>query len=279
MLTDDGDVSDGVEEWEEWEVWEEWERCAWEPKRLKPSGRDVTKCGVTNTSFAHCPGKVAFVGIPIRARGVLANRDPSFPTAAMIENFLLERAALYATGALTAPERDEFELILEFHDELRGVVDDLTEVGATVAMASCGGRQPQPSPAVKSRIWRRLGSVAQEPDTDGLVMAGPDGLVRWVNEAFSEMCGYTLAELRGQKLGPLLQGEKTDPSAAERLRQAVHGCYSCRETMLNYRKSGSTYWVEIVMSPVLDDAGQPRWLVAREREIVDGERGAETLRA
>ena len=100
-------------------------------------------------------------------------------------------------------------------------------------------------------------------------MSGPDGLVQWVNPAFSAMCGYTLDELRGKKLGPILQGAQTDRETAERMRLAVREYRPCRETILNYHKNGTPYWVEVAITPIMDDAGQPLWLVARERELVD----------
>ena len=100
-------------------------------------------------------------------------------------------------------------------------------------------------------------------------MTGPDGLVQWVNPAFSAMCGYSLEELSGKKLGPILQGERTDPATVERMRRAVHDYSPCCETILNYHKDGTAYWVEIAITPILDDAGQPLWMVARERELTD----------
>ena len=36
----------------------------------------------------------------------------------MSEDFLQDRAALYVVGLMSQPEREEFELILEFHGEL-----------------------------------------------------------------------------------------------------------------------------------------------------------------
>jgi PAS domain S-box-containing protein len=102
-----------------------------------------------------------------------------------------------------------------------------------------------------------------------MVMSGPDGLVQWVNPAFSAMCGYSLDELRGKNLGPILQGVQTDRETAERMRQAVHQYQPCRETILNYHKTGTPYWVEVAITPILDDAGQPLWMVARERELID----------
>jgi methyl-accepting chemotaxis protein len=83
------------------------------------------------------------------------------------------------------------------------------------------------------------------------------------------MCGYTLDELRGKKLGPILQGLKTDRETADRMRRAVHEHRPCRETILNYHKNGEPYWVDVAITPIFDDAAQPLWLIARERELTD----------
>lgn len=79
------------------------------------------------------------------------------------------------------------------------------------------------------------------------------------------MCGYSIDELRGEKLGPILQGEKTDPAAVSRIRSALHGLRPCRETVVNYHRDRSPYWVNITITPILDDERQPLWYVARER--------------
>jgi PAS domain S-box-containing protein len=186
----------------------------------------------------------------------------------MINDFLQDQAALYSSGAMTAEERDQFELILEFHAELREFVSGLTEVGAAVALAT----QPPgkgPSPDLKARLASLIADRPQRRTPEGLVMSGPDGRVQWINSAFSAMCGYTLEELRGQKLGPILQGPKTDRETADRMRRAVHEYRPCRETILNYHKDGSPYWADVAITPIFDDAGQPLWLVAREHEVTD----------
>ena len=72
---------------------------------------------------------------------------------------------------------------------------------------------------------------------------------------------------RGKKLGPILQGEKTDREAAGRIRRAVREHRPCCETIVNYHKDGVPYWVQIAITPIFDDAGKPLWLVARERAI------------
>lgn len=120
---------------------------------------------------------------------------------------------LYVSGAMLPQEREQFELVLEFHDELREYVGELAEVGAAVTLATLRPGDFGPSPGLKARILGLLRDRPQQVTSDGLVMSGPDGLVQWINPAFSAMCGYTLEELRGKKLGPILQGEKTDRKA------------------------------------------------------------------
>jgi len=186
----------------------------------------------------------------------------------MLDEYLQDQAALYSTGGMTIEQRKEFELVLEFHQELRALVTGLLEAGTALMLAS---QVPagQPSETVKRRILDEVAGRVQHATPDGIVMSGPDGLVQWVNTAFTEMCGYSLEELRGRKLGPVLQGAGTDRAAANRMRSAVKEYRPCRETLLNYHKDGSPYWVDISITPIFDQAGEPRWLVAREREVAE----------
>jgi len=187
----------------------------------------------------------------------------------MINDFLQNQAALYASGAMTAEERDQFELILEFHSELREFASGMVEIGTAVTLATQPPAGAAPSAGLKARLVGLIANRPQHRTPEGLVMSGPDGLVQWINPAFSAMCGYTLDELRGKKLGPILQGPKTDRETAVRIRRAVHEYRPCRETILNYQKNGAPYWVEVAITPIFDDAAQPLWLVARERELTD----------
>ncbi len=187
----------------------------------------------------------------------------------MLNEFLQDQAALYASGAMTAKDREPFEVILEFHHELRDFVAGMEETVTSVMLAAQAPAGVAASPELKARLTSLIASRPQLPTAEGMVLSSPDGLVQWINPAFTAMCGYTLGELRGKKLGPILQGAATDRETAARMRRAVQEYRPCRETILNYHKNGTPYWVEIAFAPILDDAGQPLWLVARERELVD----------
>ena len=68
------------------------------------------------------------------------------------------------------------------------------------------------------------------------------------------MCGYSFAELQGENLGPILQGERTDRAAVLGMRAALIEKQPRCETLVNYCKDGSPYLVDRL-----------RWSVARER--------------
>jgi PAS domain S-box-containing protein len=187
----------------------------------------------------------------------------------MLTDFLQDQAALYASGAMTATEREQFELILEFHHELRDFVFGLTEAGSALLLSAQARGGARPSPGLRGRISGAITNRPQHITPDGIVVSGPDRLVHWVNPAFSAMCGYAFDELRGKNLGPLLQGPMTDRETAARMRSAVHEYRPCLERILNYHKNGTPYWAEVAITPIIDDAGQPLWLIAREREMSD----------
>jgi PAS domain S-box-containing protein len=185
-----------------------------------------------------------------------------------MNDFLQSEACAFVSGAMTREEREQFELILEFNPELRAWTGEVVDLGAALVLASqpaaCG-----PSAGLKSRIAGLIANRPQQTVPEGLVVSGADGLVQWVNTAFSDMCGHKLDELKGKKLGPILQGKDTDPDTAERMRRAVHEYRPCREIILNYHKNGTPYWVEVSITPILNEEGNTQWLVAREREIRD----------
>lgn len=184
----------------------------------------------------------------------------------MTDETLLEQAALYAAGAMSARERAQFDLIAESHDVVRAIVAGFEEVSA-MATLSTGG--PRHSAGLKSRILSRLDAgIPQRPASrDAFVITNADSGVQWVNRAFTDLCGYTPEELQGEQLGHLLQGEKTDQATVEQMRRAIREREPCLVTIVNYRKNGTPYWVEIAITPITDDAGEFQCFVAHEREV------------
>jgi PAS domain S-box-containing protein len=197
--------------------------------------------------------------------------DLHFPCRDTMSPGLFEdRAALYVSGAMTARERENFNLILEFHEELRIRVARLREAMSELAFASAPPA-PMPSEELKARILASLDVTPHKTEPEALVVTNPAGRVVWISPAFTDMCGFTLNELKGRKPGHLLQGEATDLSTVERIRVALRQKRPCRETLVNYHKDGSDYVVDIRIVPILDDHGEPLWFIAKERKLQEHE--------
>jgi response regulator RpfG family c-di-GMP phosphodiesterase len=52
---------------------------------------------------------------------------------------------------------------------------------------------------------------------NGVMITNAEGEVEWVNKAFTEITGYSLAETKGIKPGDLLQGKDTDQRTVQRI--------------------------------------------------------------
>jgi PAS domain S-box-containing protein len=194
--------------------------------------------------------------------------NQTHPVNHMLDDELEEQAALYASGAMSVEEREQFELLLEFHTELKQLVSQLEEVASAVVLAT-SSTGPTPSAGLKERLLQRIDAGLPQEKPHGFVVAGADGFVRWVNPEFTEMCGYSLPELQGKKLGPILQGKLTDPEVSAYMRTAVVERRPCDAELINYHKNGSPYWVRIHIRPIFDSKGDTRWLVAHEQELTD----------
>ncbi len=90
----------------------------------------------------------------------------------------------------------------------------------------------------------------------------------YVNAAFERRTGYTQAEALGNS-PRMLQGPRTDRAALDRIRAALRAWQPVREELVNYRKDGSEFWLELDIAPVADETGWFTHWVAVERDITE----------
>ena len=74
----------------------------------------------------------------------------------------------------------------------------------------------------------------------------------YVNPAFTQMTGYTAAEVEGTNCR-FLQGADTSGQQVDRLRETISANGEDRFEMLNYRKDGTPFWNLLQVSPVFDE--------------------------
>lgn len=96
-------------------------------------------------------------------------------------------------------------------------------------------------------------------------IASPGPVLVYANQAALRQTGYALHELIGRS-PRLFQGPETDPAALRTFRNAMTHWQPVRQTVLNYRKNQSTFWVEIDLAPLADHDGWHTYWVSVQRE-------------
>lgn len=103
-----------------------------------------------------------------------------------------------------------------------------------------------------------------------IFIAGHDARIDYVNDAFSELFGYTREEAHGLTPDELLNGAYTDPATIARLRHLVHTEGAAEEEILVYDKAGNEIWVSTAVNAIHDEHGNLKHLVALLTDITEG---------
>jgi PAS domain S-box-containing protein len=112
----------------------------------------------------------------------------------------------------------------------------------------------------------KLSLVASKTD-NGVIITDALARIEWVNEGFTRITGYTLQEVVGMKPGRLLQGPGTDLLTVKRISDKLKNKESFTEELLNYHKDGHSYWLQLNVTPILDEAGEIQKYIAIESDI------------
>lgn len=110
--------------------------------------------------------------------------------------------------------------------------------------------------------------------TAELQMPGPQ--ILYANAAFTRMTGYAVGELLG-KTPRILQGPKTDPELLKRLRCTLEDGKDFIARAINYKRDGTPFELEWVISHLRDSEGRTTHYIAIQRDITGIQRAAANL--
>ena len=88
----------------------------------------------------------------------------------------------------------------------------------------------------------------------------------FANDAFCRLCGYAREEIVGRNCR-FLQGPGTAPETVATIRAAVNAIEPVRIDILNYRKTGESFWNRLLMAPVRDAEGQLAYFFASQVDV------------
>ena len=129
---------------------------------------------------------------------------------------------------------------------------------------------------------RMLGSCMEHLNdmvvvTDTASMDAPGPTIIYVNQAFETTTGFSREEAIGQS-PRILQGPATDRGQLDIIRTVMASWLAVTVELINYKKNGEPFWVEISLAPIADSSGWYTHWIAIERNIDDRKRTEEEMR-
>ncbi|WP_087025873.1 hybrid sensor histidine kinase/response regulator [Thaumasiovibrio subtropicus] len=155
------------------------------------------------------------------------------------------------------------------NDEVARVCRAFNEMSLSLAQAQADVSNEYDKRVQLDQQVTVLAQVAQHA-RDAIVITDANGKTTWVNRAFELLTGYTLVDIKGRSPGELLQGRQTDRRTIAKLSEGIRTARPVRVEILNYDKSGMPYWVDLDVSPVIDDeTGEVERFIAVQREVTE----------
>ena len=96
----------------------------------------------------------------------------------------------------------------------------------------------------------------------------PGPRILYCNAAFESTTGYPSEEVIG-KTPRILQGPKSSAAARQKLREALAAWQPVEVELINYRKDGTEFWVELSIVPVADEQGWFTHWVSVQRDVTE----------
>jgi PAS domain S-box-containing protein len=151
----------------------------------------------------------------------------------------------------------------------QGLPPPMTETVVTDVAQAIGGPSstaPVAGPGDVERQLELLAAIARRT-ANAVIVTEASGRIEWVNDGFTRLTGFALAEAVGRRPSELLQGPDTAPATLREMSQAIAAQQPFDVVVLNYAKSGQQYWVRIEAQPTVDRAGNVTGYIAIETDV------------
>lgn len=156
--------------------------------------------------------------------------------------------------------------VLHTHAAQIGHHYDCQEVRESIEIANTSGRE-------RLRLLESVVIHANDAilitEAEPINLPGPR--IVYCNAAFTRTTGYSEAEVLG-KTPRILQNESTDRLALDRLRSALEKWQPVEVELLNSRRDGSRFWVELSIVPVANEKGWFTHWISVQRDISERKR-------
>jgi PAS domain S-box-containing protein len=129
----------------------------------------------------------------------------------------------------------------------------------------------------KTEEQMMLQSSALEAVANGIVITDPNGIIEWVNPAFSALTGYRLEEAVGRNPRDLVKSGIHDEDYYRNMWITITAGKVWQGELTNRRKDGSFYTEEQTITPIHDIRGRISHFIGVKQDITERKKAAEEL--
>ncbi len=120
----------------------------------------------------------------------------------------------------------------------------------------------------KNEELKKLSLVASKAD-NSVVITDASNKIEWVNDGFTRLTGYVLAEVEGRKMIDFLSGEENDLEVVEQIVQSIQDKSSYSGEVIRQHKDGRKIWIQETITPIADESGEISQFVHVESDITE----------
>ncbi len=115
----------------------------------------------------------------------------------------------------------------------------------------------------------RLQGSALEAAANAITITDRQGVIQWINPAFTALTGYSAAEAIGNPPGSLVKSGKHDQAFYVAMWATLNAGEVWKGEITNRRKDGSLYIGEKIITPLINDAGEITNFTSVEQDITE----------
>lgn len=118
---------------------------------------------------------------------------------------------------------------------------------------------------LSNREFEKLSIVASNTD-NAIIIMNSNGDFEWVNDAFTRIFGFTFEELC-ENISPNIISETTPDYVTQQVDACVTNKQTVNYDLLTKNKEGDDVWVNVTLTPILDEHGNVSRLVMIDSDI------------
>lgn len=164
------------------------------------------------------------------------------------------------------PLHDASVDVLQVLQSQKMMVEDLKNLNLRLKRQSAELRSSNQQLLEQQREMKRLAMVAAQTASP-VILADSNYRIDWVNQAFTNLTGYRLDEVKGRQPNSFSSGPETDSQTLEFITKSnIAGIpFSCE--IVNYTKTGKPYWLILEVHPIPDADGKNAGFMAIQHDI------------